>query len=60
MEFAVVRNNYYKMSIKSVKEIGEHKPVNPDPTVPDATDKGYLDVKVKVLPWTVRDNKIDF
>ncbi|EJW95826.1 hypothetical protein EVA_16071 [gut metagenome] len=60
MEFAVVRNNYYQMTINTVKGIGEYKPVDPDPTVPDDTQDSFLDVKVKVLPWTVRKNQIDF
>lgn len=60
MEFAVVRNNYYQMEINSVKNIGDHRPVNPDPTTPDEIADSYLDVTVKVLPWIVRNNKIDF
>lgn len=60
MEFAVVRNNYYQITINSVKEIGSYKPVNPDPNTPDEEVEAYLDVKVKVLPWTVRKNQIDF
>lgn len=60
MEFAVVRNNYYQMEINSVKNIGDHRPVNPDPTTPDEIAESYLDVTVKVLPWIVRNNKIDF
>lgn len=60
MEFAVVRNNHYQITINSVKEIGSYKPVNPDPGTPDEEVEAYLDVKVKVLPWTVRKNQIDF
>lgn len=60
MEFAVVRNNHYQITINSVKEIGSYKPVNPDPGTPDEEVEAYLDVKVKVLPWTVRKNLIDF
>lgn len=60
MEFAVVRNNYYQMTINSVKGIGENKPTTPDPTDPDENADSFLDVKVKVLPWVVRNNNIDF
>lgn len=60
MEFAVVRNNYYQMEINSVKGIGDYKPVDPNPETPDEFVDSYLDVKVKVLPWTIRNNKIDF
>ena len=60
MEFAVVRNNYYQMEISSVKGIGDYKPIDPNPETPDEEVDSYLDVKVKVLPWIVRKNKIDF
>ncbi|EJW90675.1 hypothetical protein EVA_21220 [gut metagenome] len=60
MEFAVVRNNYYQMTINSVKEIGEYKPVTPGTQTPDENGDNYLDVKVKVMPWIVRNNLIDF
>lgn len=60
MEFAVVRNNYYQMEINSVKGIGDYKPIDPNPETPDEEVDSYLDVKVKVLPWIVRKNKIDF
>ena len=54
MEFAVVRNNYYQMEINSVKGIGDYKPIDPNPETPDEEVDSYLDVKVKVLPWIVR------
>lgn len=60
MEFAVVRNNWYKMEINSVKGIGENVPTNPDPETPDETVDSYLNIQVKVLPWVVRNNLIDF
>ncbi|WP_290539968.1 Mfa1 family fimbria major subunit [Alistipes sp.] len=59
MEFGVVRNNCYTLNVNSVTGIGQNVPVNPDPTVPDEVD-GMLEVVVKVLPWTVRNNNIDF
>lgn len=60
MEFGVVRNNVYKMTINSVKGIGTPDPENPDPGTPDETDDVILQVSVKVLPWTIRKNQIDF
>ena len=60
MEFAVVRNNYYQVNINTVKSIGDHKPVTPNPTTPDELQESYLTVTVKVMPWIVRENKIDF
>lgn len=60
MEFGVVRNNVYKMEIHSVKGIGAVTPVDPDPQVPDEDGNATLQVLVKVLPWTVRNNQIEF
>lgn len=60
MEFAVVRNNYYQVNINTVKSIGDHKPVTPNPTTPDELQESYLTVTVKVMPWIVRKNNIDF
>ncbi len=60
MEFGVVRNNYYQMHVNSVKEIGFNKPENPDPNTPDEDPDTMLEVLVKVMPWTVRNNGIDF
>lgn len=60
MEFAVVRNNLYEMTIKSVKGIGTPDPVDPDPETPDESADVYLQVAVKVMPWTVRSNEIEF
>lgn len=60
MEFGIVRNNAYKMSINSVSGIGTPTPINPDPNTPDETADVMLQIFVKVLPWTVRNNSIDF
>lgn len=60
MEFGVVRNNVYKMTINSVKGIGTPEPINPDPSTPDESSDAMLEVLVQVLPWTVRNNNIDF
>lgn len=60
MEFGVVRNNYYQMTINSVAGIGTPNPENPDPDTPDENPDTMLEVLVKVMPWTVRNNNIDF
>lgn len=60
MEFGVVRNNYYQMTINSVNGIGTPEPENPDPSTPDEDPETMLEVMVKVMPWTVRHNGIDF
>ena len=73
MEFAVVRNNVYKLSVEAIYRFGypegetpdpetpdEEKPT-PDPDEPDPEDpKVFLEVEVKVLPWVVRENNIEF
>lgn len=65
MEFAVVRNNVYKLSVTGVNKFGH--PTDPDddpdpenPEDPDEEDDVYFKVAVEVLPWVVRINDIKF
>ena len=65
MEFAVVRNNVYKLSVTGVNKFGH--PTNPGddpdpeyPEDPDEEDDVYFKVAVEVLPWVVRINDIEF
>lgn len=65
MEFAIVRNNVYKLSVNAVNRLGH--PRNPDndphpfnPNDPDEESLVYLNVDLKVLPWVVRVNNITF
>ena len=65
MEFAVVRNNVYKLSVTGVNKFGH--PTNPgddpdpeNPEDPDEEDDVYFRVAVEVLPWVVRINNIEF
>ena len=74
MEFAVVRNNVYKLAVNSISRFGHPTPPDPsnpdpdpepdpDPVKPDDPDESvnyYFNVTVKVLPWTVRINNIEF
>lgn len=68
MEFAVVRNNIYKLDIKNILKLGHPtdptNPTDPDepwnPTTPDEEDKLTMDVNVSVLNWAVRVNHITF
>lgn len=72
MEFAVVRNNVYKLCVESIKKFGHPTPPtdptnptdpDPDPVKPEDPDESvnyYFNVTVKVLPWTVRINNIEF
>lgn len=65
MEFAVVRNNVYKLAVTSIDELGhprvsENDPDPKDPEDPDEKDDVYFKLAVEVLPWTVRVNNIEF
>lgn len=71
MEFAVVRNNVYKLAVDNISRFGHpynpdpNNPENPDPDPVDPTDPDeelnyYFNVTVKVLPWVVRVNHIEF
>ena len=68
MEFAVVRNNVYKLCVDSISKFGHPDPTHPtdpdpDPVKPNDPDESvnyYFTVTVKVLPWTVRINNIEF
>lgn len=67
MEFAVVRNNVYKLCVDSIAKFGHPTPggndPDPDPEDPNDPDESvnyYFNVTVKVLPWVVRVNHIEF
>ena len=65
MEFAVVRNNVYKLAVTNIRKLGhprvsENDPDPIDPNNPDEEGNVYLSVSVEVLPWVVRVNNIDF
>lgn len=54
MEYAVVRNNMYRITITNIRGLGEGTP-NTDPVIPVEED-GYLDTDYNVEPWIVRDD----
>ena len=65
MEFAVVRNNVYKLCVDKISLLGH--PTDPgkdpdpvDPGDPDESSDVYFKVSVQVLPWVVRVNSITF
>lgn len=63
MEFAVVRNNVYKLCVDTIAKFGHPGPdgADPDPvdpTDPDESGEYYFSVSVKVVPWVVRVNHI--
>lgn len=53
MEFAVVRNNLYRMLITNVSDLG-YAEVPVDPDLPDEGE-AFLKVVLNVKPWIVRD-----
>ena len=65
MEFAVVRNNVYKISVTDIDNIGHPRltvndPTPPTPNTDDEIDDVYIRVDVEVLPWVVRINNVEF
>ena len=65
MEFAVVRNNVYKLCVDKIAKLGhpENPGLDPDPEYPDEPAESlnyYFNVTAKVLPWVVRVNHIEF
>ena len=65
MEFAVVRNNVYKLSVVDINRLGhprlsQNDPDPVDPGTPDEKGDIYLKLSVEVLPWVVRINDIEF
>lgn len=65
MEFAVVRNNVYKLAVTGIHQLGhpripENDPNKPDPGTPDEKDDIYITVTFRVMPWVVRVNNIEF
>lgn len=59
MEFGVVRNNVYKLSVTNINQFGS--PTDDDnPDDPDEEAETYFQVSVEVLPWVVRINNIEF
>lgn len=69
MEFAIVRNNVYKLQVTKIQKLGHPTPggedpdPDPDPVDPDDPDEDnevYFKVSMKVMPWVVRINEIEF
>lgn len=59
MEYAVVRNNVYKLKVSSISKYGSPEWEKPG-TDPIEKDEIFFKVTVKILPWTVRVNNIEF
>lgn len=63
MEFATVRNNVYKLAVEEITKLG-YPFGEVDDTPPGDTkveqEEVFFKVRVKVLPWVVRKNAIEF
>ena len=59
MEFAIMRNNIYSLSVSDIKLIGDPY-VDPTPSTPDEIAKPKLTVEAKIMPWIVRYHDIEF
>ena len=65
MEFAVVRNNVYKLAVTKISRLGHPRisandPDKPTPNTPDEKGDVYISVTCSALPWVVRENTIEF
>lgn len=65
MEYATVRNNIYKISVKNINRFGHPRITenDPDPLTPDTPcekDDLYMSVDIDVADWVVRENEIEF
>ena len=65
MEFGVVRNNIYKLTVTNISKLGHtaNPTDDPDPIEPDDPDKEQVawgTITCEVLQWDVRENDIEF
>lgn len=51
--YGIVRNNWYRIEISGINQIGDPIVVTPGET-PDDKTKNYLSVKIHILPWALR------
>ena len=59
MEFAIMRNNIYSLSVTGIREIGAPF-VDPTPSIPNESDEAAISIQVNMVPWIVRYNDIEF
>lgn len=59
MEFAIMRNNIYSLSVSNINIIGDPW-VDPIPSTPDEVAKPKLEVHAEIMPWIVRYHDIEF
>lgn len=56
MEFAIVRNNIYDMTVTGISGLGLSGVETPEPGKDDEEDKYYFNVEIYVKNWIVRTN----
>lgn len=56
MEFAIVRNNIYDMTVTGIRGLGLSGAEKPDPGKDDEENKYYFNVEIYVKNWVVRSN----
>lgn len=56
MEFGIVRNNIYDLTVSKFKTLGLSGVDKPNPGNPDEQEKYYFNVNVRVKNWVVRKN----
>lgn len=56
MEFSIVRNNIYDISVAEIKGLGLSEVDIPDPKQPDESGDAQLTVVLNVKDWVVRTN----
>lgn len=56
--YGLVRNNIYKLTINSIKNFGDPKPVKPG-NKPDDPETLFIAMSVELQPWLVRESGYD-
>ncbi|WP_418549273.1 fimbria major subunit [Parabacteroides goldsteinii] len=56
MEFGIVRNNIYDMTVKSISGLGLSGMEKPEPDKDDETKDYYFNVQINVKNWVIRNN----
>ena len=59
MEYAIMRNNIYSLSVESIKQIGMST-LTPESGQIVEDQSAYITLQAKVTPWIVRFNEIEF
>ena len=56
MEFGIVRNNVYDMTIQEIKGLGVSGMEKPEPDKEDETKDYFFKVIINVKDWVIRNN----